>query len=210
MTRPPHSDGSSGRPTPPSSAAPSGAAPSGATSPSGSAVAGPHVVLLGMMGSGKTTLGRLLAERLGRSFLDNDAGLFARTGRTPGQLAAERGSEGLHAAEAEVLRAALASQPPAVIAVHGGAVLDPGLREALRPTFRVWLDASPEALATRIASPGQRPLLARDLAAALRTLDAERRPYLAQLAELVLSTDAPDFTLEGAVDRVARELAARG
>ncbi|MCI0570975.1 MAG: hypothetical protein L0Y66_09495 [Myxococcaceae bacterium] len=167
---------------------------------------GPHVAMLGMMGSGKTTVGRALATRLGWPYLDNDVRFVERFGKTPAEVAALGGAEALHAREAELLLEALATRSAAVISVPGGAVLQPVLREALQSTFRVWLNASPETLARRITSTDLRPLLHGDIPTTLRALDAERRPHYAALAQLVLDVDAPGFTVEGAVERVVEAL----
>jgi shikimate kinase len=166
----------------------------------------PHVALLGMMGSGKTTVGTRLAERLGRPYLDNDERFVARFGETPAQVAGTRGADALHAMEVELLRDALTSPTPSVIAVPGGVVLEPSARALLQPTFRVWLDARPESLARRIPRDDYRPFLSGDMTQALRALDAERRPHFASLAQLVLPTDAPGFTPDAAVERILEAL----
>jgi shikimate kinase len=168
-----------------------------------------HVVLLGMMASGKTTLGRALSARLRRPYLDNDERFLSRFGQTPAQVAAGQGAEALHRMEAQVLEESLSRSPPAIIAAHGGAVLDARLRTQLLPTLRVWLEARPETLALRISEAGHRPFLTGDFTEALTKLDAERRPHYAALAEVVLDVDTPRFDLEAAVGRVVGALEER-
>ncbi|HEX7444153.1 MAG TPA: shikimate kinase, partial [Acidimicrobiales bacterium] len=85
-----------------------------------------HLILVGMMGSGKTTVGRELAGRLGWSFLDSDALVEASTGSTVAELFAERGEEAFRAEESRVLADALSSDGRAVVSAAGGAVLAPG------------------------------------------------------------------------------------
>ncbi|HEX8002775.1 MAG TPA: shikimate kinase [Mycobacteriales bacterium] len=137
-----------------------------------------RVVLAGSMGAGKTTVGRLLAARLGTAYLDNDVAL----GRAPADVEAEAGLAGLHAAEAAALRAAL--ERDGVVAAPGSMALDPALRALLRDETVVWLRARPDTLAARVPGSG-RPLAAADVAA----LDAARRPGFAEVATVVVDVD---------------------
>ena len=108
-----------------------------------------RILLVGMMGSGKSSVGRELAKRTGWPFLDNDELLERATGRTARQLA-EGGEAALRAAEAAALREGLAVKPPAIIGVAGGAVLDPRDRKRIREGgFVVWLRAPADVLAAR-------------------------------------------------------------
>jgi shikimate kinase len=169
------------------------------------------VALLGLMGAGKSTHGHALAARLSRPFLDNDARLEAHAGRTARLVAAESGRAALHALEAALLREALASPAPAVVAVAGSAVLDAGLRALLRErALCVWLDVPAEVLARRVLGPHgtHRPFLEEgDPLAALQAMDLARRPLFEATAHLVLAPSAPGYTLAAAVERVAAALA---
>jgi shikimate kinase len=129
-----------------------------------------HVVLVGMMGTGKTTVGRLLAEQLGRPFIDTDEAVEARTGRTVAELFEAVGERGFRAEESAVLAAVLADPTPAVVAAAGGSVLDPANRQVIREAgsvggLVVWLRADVAVLARRVASGTHRPLLGDDPAA---------------------------------------------
>src|SRR5438552_11350746 len=110
-----------------------------------------HVVLVGLMGSGKTTVGLLLAARLGRAFVDNDVVLEARTGQTAREIAAAEGAEALHLREAEALVVALSTPAAAVVAAAAAAPLEPVAAAAMRVHEVVYLRATPMVLAARLA-----------------------------------------------------------
>ncbi|MHB1511014.1 MAG: shikimate kinase [Acidimicrobiales bacterium] len=149
-----------------------------------------HVLLVGMMGSGKTTTGRLLASRLGRVFHDSDEEIIARTKMTVPAIFAARGEAAFRAEEHAVLASAAASGPPAVIAVAGGAVLDPDSRRRIRRAgLVIWLRAAPHVLATRVGAGLGRPLLEQEPRQALRLLEARRRPVYLAVADEVLDVD---------------------
>ncbi len=166
-----------------------------------------HLVLIGMMGAGKTTVGALVAERLARPHVDTDAQVCAATGRTIAEIFATDGEAAFRAEEARVVEAALANESPAVISVGGGAVLAPSTRWLLgRGGPVVWLRAEPATLALRLGGssgaipgdlgPAERPLLAtgpgRTLADALRRIDEARRPIYAGLADITIDVDDLD------------------
>jgi shikimate kinase len=149
-----------------------------------------HVVLIGMMGSGKTTLGKLLAGRLGRPLLDSDAMVESRVGKTVAQMFAEQGEAAFRAEESRALADALASTTPAIIAAAGGTVIDAGNRRRIADGgMVVWLRADPAILAGRIRPGDHRPLLAEDAAGTLRRLDADRRPLYASVADVIIDVD---------------------
>ena len=146
-----------------------------------------HLVLVGMMGSGKTTVGRRVAAALGRRLRNSDAEVEARAGRTVREIFESDGEAAFRVEESLALAEALADPQPAVVAAAGGVVLDPANRERLREAGTVvWLDARPEELARRVSSRGHRPLLGGDPLAALRRLDAERRPLYEEVADHVV------------------------
>lgn len=150
-----------------------------------------------MMGSGKTTVGRLLAEHLGADLVDSDAQVEADTGRTVAEIWAQEGEPAFRRLEAAALRAALdpGRSRPAVVAAAGGVVLDEANRALLRDGDHevVWLRAAPTTLAERVGDdPGHRPLLAGDPAGTLARLDGERRDLYAQVATLVVDVDSLD------------------
>ncbi|MGD0833443.1 MAG: shikimate kinase [Candidatus Dormibacteria bacterium] len=148
------------------------------------------IVLLGLMGSGKTTVGRALARQLGRTLWDSDAVLEELTGRTAAQLADERGIEVLHQLEVEVLSRGVSEKPAAVVAAAAAVVLDPRLPTLLGPAWVVWLRADITGLAARLRTHGgdhgHRPLLAGDTLGTLREMARVRDPLFAQVAHLTV------------------------
>lgn len=164
-----------------------------------------RLLIIGMMGSGKTTVGRLAAERLGWPYLDSDAEVEEATGRTVPEIFAADGEPAFRAAEGEALALALRAEP-AVVAVAGGAVLDPGNRLRIeRGGTVVWLRADVATLARRVGDGAGRPLLGDDPPAALAELEAVRRPLYAALADAVVDVDhlTPEEAADAVLDAVA-------
>jgi shikimate kinase len=164
-----------------------------------------RILLVGMMGVGKSTVGLALARRLGWVYLDSDEQVMLRTGRTVPELFAERGEAAFRSEEKRALDDAVASDRPAVVSVAGGAVLDPDNRSAIRTGGSVvWLRAEVATLAARVGAGEGRPLLGDDPAAALARLYEDRRPLYAELADLVVDVD--DVTPDQIVDRIVGAL----
>ncbi|MGO8870451.1 MAG: shikimate kinase [Acidimicrobiales bacterium] len=160
-----------------------------------------RIVLVGMMGAGKTTVGRLLADRLGWAYLDSDAEVAATTGRTLPELFAERGEAAFRAEEARVLAEALSGDEPVVVSAAGGVVLSKENCDLLATSGTVvWLRAEPSLLARRVGTGEGRPLLDGGPAAALVELDRVRRPLYATVAAVTVDVD--DLTPLQVVDRV--------
>ncbi|SDK18769.1 shikimate kinase [Nonomuraea jiangxiensis] len=136
------------------------------------------VVVIGLMGSGKTTAGRLIADALGLPLSDSDPFLQKEHGGTAAQLAAREGAAALHGYEADHVLRELAGEPK-VIAAAASTVEDPRVRAALREAFVVWVDAADEVLAARMRSSDHRPDF--DPAA----MRARRAPYFREVADLV-------------------------
>ena len=151
-----------------------------------------NIVLVGLMGSGKSAVGRLLAVRLGRPLVDTDALVEAAAGCSIAEIFAAEGEEGFRRREAEAVAQAAAGDNQ-IIATGGGAVLRAENRAALRRNgLVIWLDAEPESLLRRARAQGlaRRPLLAGpDPLARLRDLAAARRPAYAEAAHVRVVTD---------------------
>jgi shikimate kinase len=158
-----------------------------------------RLILVGMMGAGKTTIGDLLADRLGWRSFDSDAQIIADTGRSVPELFAAEGEAAFRAEEERVLTEALTGDEPVVVSAAGGVVLSPANRQLLaRSGTVVWLRADPEVLARRVGDGAGRPLLDGDPASALAALDEVRRPLYESVASLVVDVDActPDEVVE--------------
>jgi len=154
-----------------------------------------RLLLVGMMGAGKSTVGRAVASRLGWPHRDTDAEIVRRAGATVPELFAARGEPAFRRLESEVLAAVLTEPGPCVVSVGGGAVLDPGNRAALgRAGTVVWLRARPATLAGRVGSGRGRPLLGGPdgAAGALARIEAERRAVYAEVATAVVDVDELD------------------
>lgn len=151
----------------------------------------PRILLIGMMGSGKSSVGRALTARTGWPFLDNDALVERATGRTARRLLADEGEKALRAAESAALGAGLGVEPPAVIGVAGGVLLDRADRERVATGgFVVWLRASADVLAQRAVGAEHRPWLDGDAVAWFRRTVAERGPLYAAVSDLEIDTGA--------------------
>lgn len=153
------------------------------------------VILVGFMGSGKSTIGRRLAERLGVEFRDLDALIEAREGRTITSFFDQEGEAFFCDLESRALARELAADGGFVLALGGGAFAQERNREMLAAHDTVWLDCPFERLAARVAKEAHRPL-ARDPERFAR-LFAERRPLYAQARRRVeIASDDPSAAVE--------------
>lgn len=161
-----------------------------------------HVVLLGLMGAGKTSIGTVVAERLGRPLIDGDERLAEITGgRTAAEIANERGLEALHALEAEAALAALAAADPAVIGPASSVCESAAVRDALAGHVVVWLRAPVDYLVANAVQKSHRPLLDRgDPATLFEEQLAVREPLVLPLADLVV--EVAELTVDEAADEI--------
>ncbi|MEO1062601.1 MAG: shikimate kinase [Actinomycetota bacterium] len=153
----------------------------------------PNIVLVGLMGAGKTTVARLLSDRTGRERLDTDDVIEQRAGRPIPAIFAEDGEAGFRRLEAEVVCELLAADDR-ILSLGGGAVTSEPVRDALAGHRVVWLRVEPQTLIGRL-DPDEvagRPLLAGDPIATLTRLDREREPYHRSVATLTIDVDDLD------------------
>jgi shikimate kinase len=148
-----------------------------------------RILLIGLMGSGKTTVGRRLSRETGWLYLDNDALLREVAGMTAPELIVEQGEDGLHLAELEAFERALAAPEPSIVGVAGWIVVDPEARARLRGAGTVvWLRAQPATLLTRTgAGTARRPDAVSG--AWIGTTAAERAPWFAEAADVIIDVD---------------------
>lgn len=172
-------------------------------------MSGPRVLLAGMMGAGKTTVGRLLAARTGWPYLDNDELVARATGRLTADVLALQGVARLRRLESAALTEALAAPTPVIAAVAGGVVDDDADLQRLREGgYVVWLRARLETLAVRVAAGPPRPWVGEHPLAELSSLYAGRAARYAQAATLIVDVD--DLDAPAVVDRVVEGLRAAG
>lgn len=148
----------------------------------------PHIVLVGLMGSGKTTVGKKLARLVGRHFVDADVELEARTGRSVADWFTD-GEDAFRQAEADLVAALLAEPAPLVIGAGGGVVVRPETRARLSgPAVAVvYLHGEPAFLASRAQAKPHRPLLAdADPVEVFERLYAERDGWYRDVADAVI------------------------
>jgi shikimate kinase len=150
------------------------------------------IVLVGLMGSGKTTVGKRLAALLGRPFVDADDALEERAGRSIADIFATDGEDAFRQLETSLLEELLDREDEPVIATGGGVVTRAPNRELLtgHPATVVWLDGSPAFLASRLQHQTHRPLLVdADPREVLTRLHAERAPLYEEVADLVVDIE---------------------
>ncbi|MFD7922709.1 shikimate kinase [Streptomyces sp. NPDC059740] len=148
----------------------------------------PLVVLVGPMGVGKSTVGALLAQRLGVGFRDTDADIVAAAGREISDIFVDDGEEHFRALEREAVAAALAAHD-GVLALGGGAILDAGTRELLAGLPVVFLDMGVGEAVRRVGLDSPRPLLVVNPRQRWRQLMEERRPLYTEVSRAVVGTE---------------------
>lgn len=160
------------------------------------------IVLIGLMGVGKTTVGRRLAARLRLPFVDADGEIERAAGMSVSEIFARFGEPYFRDGERRVIRR-LVDGKPKVIATGGGAFLQPDTRALiLEQATAVWLDAAPEILADRVRRRDTRPLLrGRDPLEVLRDLAAKRNPVYAEAPIHISSHRAPHEATVAAILR---------
>ena len=148
----------------------------------------PVLVLVGPPGAGKTTVGRLAADRLGVAFRDTDADVEARAGKSVADVFVDDGEERFRDLEREAVAAAL-EEHEGVLALGGGAVLADDTRARLQGHVVVFLDVALPDAAKRVGLARERPVLALNPRASLHRLLADRLPLYREVAVRTVVTD---------------------
>lgn len=173
-----------------------------------------HVVLVGLMGSGKSSVGRKLAQLLARPFVDTDRLVEGQARATVREIFDSQGEAEFRRLESTALSSALSSTSPSVIAAAGGVVLSDVNRNLLTSDAHsirlvvVWLDTSTSELAQRVKRGTHRPLLDRDPIGTLDQMAQERRDLYAEVADVVVETNGRSG--DEVVHEVMRVLGMRG
>lgn len=154
-------------------------------------MSGRHIVLVGLMGSGKTSVGRMVASRLGWGINDSDEEILRTTGRTVAKLKAEIGTDAMHELEAAQLVFALGKPEPSVICAAASVVENGRCRSVLMSpgVAAVWLRASTETLAVRFRSAEHRPDFGDDPRTFLDEQSTVRAPLFESVSRLVIDVD---------------------
>ena len=166
-----------------------------------------HVVITGLMASGKSTTGKRLAERLGWTWRDSDIEIEMATGRTVRELHDIEGVDAMHEREHAELMKALDDPTPSVISAAASVIDDPICRDAMtRPgVFVIWLHGSPELLARRFHSPDDhRPTYGDSPEEFLADQAARRQPLLGLVDAHVIEVDG--LSRDDVVDRAEAAL----
>jgi len=162
----------------------------------------PAAILIGPPGAGKTTVGALVAALLGLDFVDADEVIEQAVGKPVGDIFVQDGEQAFRALESAATARLIASHP-GVLALGGGAVLDPGTRDLLAGQRVVYLETGFTSAVRRTGLDAPRPLLLGNPRARMKTLLEERLPVYASLAWITVPTDDRE------PEEIAAEIAAR-
>jgi len=163
----------------------------------------PALVVVGPPGAGKTTVGGVLGQRLGLAFRDTDDDVEKTAGMTVADIFVEHGEAAFRELERAAVARAIADHD-GVLAVGGGAILDPASRALLRERTVVFLDVGLAEAARRVGLARDRPLLIGNPRAQLLRLLEERRPWYEEVAVATVATDGrtPDEIADEVLARV--------
>jgi shikimate kinase len=165
-----------------------------------------HIVLVGLMGTGKTTVGAILAEQLDRRLVDSDALVEAREGRTVRDIWKTDGEAAYRVMETAALREGLTGDDPMVVAAAGGVVLSADNRAMLREVDAcvVWLQVPVDVLVARVRTQTHRPLLDDDPSGTLTRMAADRAPLYAEVADHMVDATADPQSVAAEIRALCR------
>ena len=174
-----------------------------ATSPA--SASSKHILLIGMMGAGKSSVGKRLADKLDLPFFDVDAWIEDEEGLSIAAIFDTRGESAFRDLEVRVLTSFLANPHASVLAVGGGAVTESRNRTVMSAQTCVWLRASDATLVSRVGNGSDRPLLmGKDPATELARLSKVREPMYTEVADVIVDVD--ELTIDDVVDSVVAAL----
>ncbi|MFI1800641.1 shikimate kinase [Streptomyces sp. NPDC020379] len=164
----------------------------------------PAVVLVGPPGAGKSTIGALLAQRLGTGYRDTDADIERTAGKPIPEIFIDEGEPHFRELERQAVRSAVAEHP-GVLALGGGAVMDDGTRALLKGLPVIFLDVELADAVHRVGLDAPRPLLAVNPRQRWRELMAARRPLYTEVARAVVTTGGrtPEEVADAVLDALA-------
>ena len=157
------------------------------------------IVLIGVPGAGKSTVGKLLAEQLGSEFIDTDVVIEQEAGKSISDIFIQDGEPHFRQLEKEVIARALLNED-AVISLGGGALMDPNTRELVKAQECFWLQAGLSQAVDRVGMNKNRPLLLGNVRGQLADLMAAREPFYIECAKHVVDTN------ELSAEQVATEI----
>ena len=140
-----------------------------------------NIVLVGVPGAGKSTVGKLLAEQLGRIFFDSDIEIEARLGKSVSDIFTQDGESAFRQTEAQVI-SELLSKDELVVSLGGGSLLNEGTRELVKNSIAVWLTVNLAGAVSRVGLNRNRPLLLGNIRGQLADLMQAREPLYAEVA----------------------------
>lgn len=165
---------------------------------------GLNVYLIGMMGSGKSTVGKLLAEKLHYRFLDTDSIIEKITQKTINQIFAEEGEASFRKLESDILRE-VSAYTRTVVATGGGIILSQDNWSHLRDGMVIWLDAPVHLLVKRLIGDDTRPLLSQEDSTVKLTDLLQQRKSLYRQGDITISVNNDD-TPEDIVEKLLKEI----
>lgn len=162
----------------------------------------PNIVLIGVPGAGKTTVGTILAKKLGRVFIDTDQEIEKISGKTIAEIFIQDGEPSFRATEKKVIEDSIA-KGNAVISLGGGALMNSDTRELVKAQISIWLQIGLAQAVDRIGMNRNRPLLLGNVRGQLADLMAAREPFYIECAQVAVDTN------ELNADQVADQIIAK-
>lgn len=165
-----------------------------------------NIVLIGVPGAGKTTVGTILAKKLGRDFIDTDQKIEAISGKTISEIFIQDGEVSFRATEKAVIEQSLTNSN-VVVSLGGGALMNPETRELVKSHKTIWLQTGLAQAVDRIGMNRNRPLLLGNVRGQLADLMTAREPFYIECAQEVVDTNelSPDQVADQIIQKLAQD-----